>query len=59
MIARSVRDIIEVTNEICPTVDGLVSAEVTATEYAGMMREAAVLATIADNTCIAEGQRPM
>ena len=52
LIMKSGRDIIEVTKEICSIVDGPVSAEVTATNYAGMMREAEVLAAIADNICI-------
>jgi transaldolase len=42
----------EVTKEICDIVDGPVSAEVVATDYDGMMREAAVLAKIAENICI-------
>ena len=52
LILKSGRNIDEVTREICAMVDGPVSAEVTATDYAGMMREAAVLARIADNVCI-------
>lgn len=52
LILKSGRNIAEVTREICAMVDGPVSAEVTATDYAGMMREAAVLAKIADNVCI-------
>ena len=52
LIAKSGRDILEVTKEICAIVDGPVSAEVAATDYEGMMREAAVLATIAANICI-------
>ena len=52
LILKSGRDIMEVTKEICDLVDGPVSAEVTATDFDGMMREAAVLATIADNICI-------
>lgn len=52
LILKSGRDIMEVTKEICDLVDGPVSAEVTATEYAEMMKEAAVLAKIADNICI-------
>jgi len=52
LIAKSGRDIIEVTREICGLVDGPVSAEVTATDFDGMMREAAVLAMIAANICI-------
>lgn len=52
LILKSGRDIIEVTKEICSIVDGPVSAEVAATEYDEMMKEAAVLAKIADNICI-------
>ncbi|MBO6717180.1 MAG: fructose-6-phosphate aldolase [Rhizobiaceae bacterium] len=52
LILKSGRDIKEVTKEICDIVDGPVSAEVAATEYDEMMREAAVLSKIADNICI-------
>jgi transaldolase len=52
LILKSGRDIKEVTKEICDIVDGPVSAEVAATEYAEMMREASVLSKIADNICI-------
>ncbi|MEM7214719.1 MAG: fructose-6-phosphate aldolase [Pseudomonadota bacterium] len=52
LILKSGRDIMEVTKEICGIVDGPVSAEVTATDYDGMISEAAVLAKIADNICI-------
>ncbi|MGB7431314.1 MAG: fructose-6-phosphate aldolase [Ahrensia sp.] len=52
LILKSGRDILEVTKEICALVDGPVSAEVTAMDYDGMMKEAAVLAKIADNVCI-------
>ncbi len=52
LILKSGRDILEVTKEICAEVDGPVSAEVAATEYDAMMKEAAVLAKIADNICI-------
>ncbi|MFT5870784.1 MAG: transaldolase [Paracoccaceae bacterium] len=52
IIAKSGRDIIEVTKEICALVTGPVSAEVTALDYDGMMKEAVVLAKIADNICI-------
>lgn len=52
LIMKSGRDIMEVTKEICSIVDGPVSAEVTATEYDAMMKEADVLAKIADNICI-------
>lgn len=52
LILKSGRDIIEVTKEICALVDGPVSAEVAATDYNTIMKEAAVLAKIADNICI-------
>ena len=52
LILKSGGDIAEVTREICSIVDGPVSAEVVATDYDGMMREAAVLSRIADNICI-------
>ena len=52
LILKSGRKIAEVTKEICDIVDGPVSAEVTATEYSEMMKEAKVLAKIADNVCI-------
>jgi transaldolase len=52
LIMKSGRDIMEVTKEICRIVAGPVSAEVTATDYKGMVREAEVLAGIADNICI-------
>lgn len=52
LILKSGGNIIDVTKEICSIVNGPVSAEVTATDYAGMMKEAAVLAKIADNICI-------
>lgn len=52
LILKSGRDILEVTKEICGLTDGPVSAEVTAMDFDGMMKEAAVLAKIADNVCI-------
>ncbi|AXB76452.1 MULTISPECIES: fructose-6-phosphate aldolase [Novosphingobium] len=52
IIAKSGRDFMEVTREICGIVDGPVSAEVVALDHAGMMREAEVLRKIADNVCI-------
>ncbi|PWV98338.1 transaldolase [Hoeflea marina] len=52
LILKSGRNILEVTKEICGIVDGPVSAEVAATSYDEIMREAAVLAKIADNICI-------
>jgi len=52
LILKSGRKIADVTKEICDIVKGPVSAEVTATEYSEMMKEAKVLAKIAPNVCI-------
>jgi transaldolase len=52
LILKSGGSIAEVTKAICDIVDGPVSAEVVATDYDEMMREAKVLAKIADNVCI-------
>ena len=52
LIAKSGRDFIEVIKEICSVVDGPVSAEVTATDTAGMIAEGEKLAKIADNIAI-------
>ncbi|KPL67117.1 transaldolase [Erythrobacter sp. SG61-1L] len=52
LIAKSGRDFMEVTKEICALVDGPVSAEVVALDHSTMMKEAEVLRKIADNVCI-------
>ncbi|NVK33032.1 MAG: fructose-6-phosphate aldolase [Rhodobacteraceae bacterium] len=52
LIAKSGRDFKEVIAEICKITDGDVSAEVAATDYDGMMKEAAELVKIADNVVI-------
>ena len=52
LIAKSGRDILEVTKEICDLVDGPVSAEVVATEADQMLAEGRHLAKIADNICV-------
>jgi transaldolase len=52
LIAKSGRKILEVIAEICDAVPGPVSAEVAATEYDQIMREAKVLRGIADNVTI-------
>ena len=52
LIAKSGRDFMEVTKEICGLTDGPVSAEVVALDHEGMMREAEILRKIADNVCI-------
>jgi len=52
LIAKSGRKITEVIAEICAIVPGPVSAEVAATEYGQMLKEAAVLKAIAPNVTI-------
>lgn len=53
LVAKSGRDFKEVVKEICELLPGLpVSAEVTATDYDGMMAEADVLSKIADNVVV-------
>ncbi len=52
LIAKSGRDFMEVTREICGIVNGPVSAEVVALDYETMMKEAEVLRKIAANVCI-------
>ncbi len=52
LILKSGGSIAEVTKQICDIVPGPVSAEVVATEFAQMMKEAEVLAKIAKNVCI-------
>ncbi|MBY6217255.1 fructose-6-phosphate aldolase [Qipengyuania aquimaris] len=52
LIAKSGRDFMEVTKEICGLVDGPVSAEVVALDHETMMKEAEALRKIADNVCI-------
>ena len=52
LIMKSGGKILEVTKQICDIVKGPVSAEVTATDYEGMMKQAKVLAGIADNIAI-------
>ncbi|AZI34592.1 putative transaldolase [Caenibius tardaugens NBRC 16725] len=52
LIAKSGRDFMEVTKEICGIVNGPVSAEVVALDHETMMKEAEVLRKIADNVCI-------
>ena len=52
LILKSGGSISEVTKQICDIVEGPVSAEVVAIEYNEMMREAEVLAKIAENVCI-------
>jgi len=52
LILKSGRQILEVIAEICAEVEGPVSAEVAAADFDAMMREAEVLAKIANNVCI-------
>ncbi len=52
LINKAGRDFLEVVKEICGIVDGPVSAEVVALDYAGMMREAEVVRKIADNVAV-------
>jgi transaldolase len=52
LIAKSGRNFMEVTKEICGLVDGPVSAEVIALDHSTMMKEAEVLRKIAENVCI-------
>lgn len=52
LIAKSGRDFIEVIEEICGVVSGPVSAEVTALDSEGMIKEGEKLAKIADNVAI-------
>ncbi|MCA3254909.1 MAG: transaldolase family protein, partial [Alphaproteobacteria bacterium] len=52
LIHKSGRKFLEVVKEICGIVDGPVSAEVVATDYEGMMREAAIVRALAPNVCV-------
>ena len=52
LIAKSGRDILEVTKEICDMVDGPVSAEVVATDADTMIAEGRKLAKIAGNIAV-------
>jgi len=52
LIAKSGRPMAEVIKEICDITPGPVSAEVTATDYDGMMREGEYLGRIAPNVVI-------
>lgn len=52
LIAKSGRDFMEVTKEICDMVDGPVSAEVVALDHPTMMKEAEILRKIAGNVAI-------
>ena len=52
LIAKSGRKIVDVVAEICALIPGPVSAEVAATEYDDMIREANVLRAIAKNVTV-------
>ena len=52
LIHKSGRKFLEVVAEICGLVEGPVSAEVVATNFDGMMREADILRAIAPNVCV-------
>jgi len=52
LVAKSGRDFFEVLKDICAVVTGPVSAEVTATDTDGMIKEGEKLARIADNITI-------
>jgi transaldolase len=52
LIHKAGRDFLEVVGEICSIVPGPVSAEVVASDHAGMMREAEVLRKIAGNIAV-------
>jgi transaldolase len=52
LVAKAGRDFKEIVAEICDVVPGPVSAEVAATDFDGMMREADVLRKIAKNVTI-------
>jgi transaldolase len=52
LVHKSGRDFLEVVREIAGVVAGPVSAEVVATDYDGMMREAGVLRKIAKNIAV-------
>jgi transaldolase len=52
LVAKAGRDFKTIIAEICALVPGPVSAEVAATDYAGMMAEARVLTKIAPNVTI-------
>lgn len=52
LIAKSGRQFLEVIEEICDIVDGPVSAEVAALDYATMLAEGKKLSKIADNVAV-------
>jgi transaldolase len=52
LVAKTGKNFLEVLADICHTVSGPVSAEVTATDFDSMMREAEVLRKVAKNVTI-------
>ncbi len=52
LVRKAGRDFLEVVREICGIVEGPVSAEVVATGFDDMLREADVLRGIAGNVCV-------
>ena len=52
LIAKTNKNFFSVVQEICDIVDGPVSAEVTATEFDGMLAEGNRLASISDNIAV-------
>lgn len=52
LVAKSGRNFFEVLKEICEVVPGPVSAEVTATDFEGMLNEGRALAKLADNIVV-------
>ena len=52
LAAKTGRDYVESLKEICAIVPGAVSGEVLATDYDGMMKEAAVLTKVAKNIAV-------
>lgn len=52
LVAKTGRPFLDVVKEICAIVDGPVSAEVTATDHATMLKEGHKLAKLAKNVCV-------
>jgi len=52
LVAKSGRNFLDVVKEICAIVPGPVSAEVTATDHAQMLKEGRKLAKLAPNVCV-------
>jgi transaldolase len=52
LVAKSGRNFLEVVQEICGIVSGPVSAEVVATDYDNMLREADIVRKLAPNVCV-------